>query len=49
MILILIIKACNQSAVAKADQLYIIFILAFKLSEQKQKGDAEFGEVRSLF
>lgn len=50
MILIFIINACSQAAVAKAEnQPYIIFVSPFEDSEEKQKGDAEFGEVRSLF
>lgn len=50
MIPIFIIKAHNQGAVAKAEnQPNIILISPFEDSEEKQKGEAEFGEVRSLF
>lgn len=50
MILIFIIKVSNRAAVTKAEnQPYIIFISPFEGSEEKQKRDAEFGEVRSLF
>lgn len=50
MILIFIIKAHNQADVAKAEnQPNIIFISPFEDSEEKQKGDTEFGKVRSLF
>lgn len=50
MIPIFIIKAHNQAAVAKAEnQPNIIFISPTEDSEEKQKGDAEFGKVRSIF
>lgn len=50
MIPIFIIKAHSQAAVANAEnQPNIIFISPFEDSEEKQKGDAEFGKARSLF